>query len=165
MVRAVQTNDIPTILEIYNHYIATSTVTFEETLLTLDEVETRIAGIQQKYPYLVYEENGEVIGYAYASVFRTRIAYRFSVETSVYVHKDHYKKGVAKQLYKELLIQLKDQGITSAMGGITLPNEASVLLHEKMGFKKVGHFEKVGYKFDQWLDVGFWQIMLNDPEN
>jgi phosphinothricin acetyltransferase len=160
MIRTVEEKDICEILDIYNYYIKHSTTTFEEEPLDLNEFSTRINNILKQYPYLVYEENGSIIGYAYASIFRTRIAYRFSVETSVYVHKDHYKKGVARKLYIELLQLLKEKGIRSAMGGITLPNEASVKLHESMGFEKAGHFKAVGYKFNQWLDVGFWQKIL-----
>lgn len=160
MIRKVELSDIPQILEIYNYYIRTSTVTFEEEVLVLSEFTERIKGITDRYPYLVYVEDGKILGYAYAGVFRTRIAYRFSCETSVYVHKDHYKKGIARSLYTELIDALKPLDIKSAMGGITLPNEASVKLHESMGFEKVAHFKKVGYKFDQWLDVGFWQLML-----
>lgn len=160
MIRKVKPSDIPQILEIYNYYIENSTVTFEEELLDLETFSQRISEITQKYPYLVYEEKGQILGYAYAGIFRTRIAYRFSVETSVYVHKDHYKKGIARNLYADLLEALKSSDIKSAIGGITLPNEASVRLHESMGFEKVGHFKQVGYKFDQWLDVGFWQKML-----
>ena len=135
MVRVVRESDFPKILEIYNHYILNSTVTFEEKTLTVDEFGERIYSISKNYPYLVFEDNNEILGYAYAAVFRTRIAYRFSVETSVYVHKDHFQKGIAKQLYTKLLHQLKKSGIRSAIGGITLPNEASVKLHERMGFE------------------------------
>jgi L-amino acid N-acyltransferase YncA len=164
MIRSVLESDVPQLLDIYNYYIRTSTVTFEETELELEDFTQRIMGIKAKYPYLVYEENGVILGYAYAGIFRTRIAYRFSVETSVYVHKDHYKKGVARKLYAELIDLLKAADIRSAIGGITLPNEASVRLHESMGFEKVAHFKEVGYKFDQWLDVGFWQLMLKHPK-
>ncbi|MCB9225215.1 MAG: N-acetyltransferase family protein [Crocinitomicaceae bacterium] len=164
MIRPVEHKDIPEILEIYNYYIETSTVTFEEELLDLKTFVERIESITQQYPYFVYLEDNKVVGYAYAGLFRTRIAYRFSVETSVYVHKDHYKKGIAGKLYEVLIKELKDRGIRSAIGGITLPNDASVALHEKLGFKKAGHFKEVGFKFDQWLDVGFWQLMLIDQK-
>lgn len=160
MVRSVTLNDAQQILDIYNHYVATSTVTFEEELVSLQDFTQRIADIIAKYPYLVYEEQGQIIGYAYAGVFRTRVAYRFSAESSVYVHKDHFKKGIGSKLYAALLPLMKAQGIKSAIGGVTLPNEGSVKLHEQFGFEKVAHFKAVGYKFDQWLDVGFWQLEL-----
>lgn len=152
--------DAAQIAEIYNHYIRTSTVTFETEELSADQMQERIETIQQTYPYLVYEENNQVVGYAYANIFRTRIAYKHSSESSVYVHPDHFRKGIASQLYERLLEEMKASNLKSAIGGITLPNEGSVVLHEKFGFKKVAHFEKVGFKFEQWLDVGFWQLML-----
>ena len=160
MIRPVSLNDTEKILEIYNHYVATSLVTFEEELVTATDFRQRITDIIAKYPYLVYEEDDQILGYAYAGVFRTRVAYRFSAESSVYVHKDHFKKGVGSQLYAALLPLMKKQGIKSAIGGVTLPNKGSVKLHEQFGFEKVAHFKAVGRKFDQWLDVGFWQLEL-----
>ena len=161
MIRKVTDQDAKEIVEIYNHYIKTSTVTFETATLSETEMQERISNILEKYPYLVYEENGVVVGYAYANLFRTRIAYEHASESSVYVHPDHFKKGIATKLYDALLKEMKAYKLKTAIGGITLPNEASVVLHEKFGFKKVAHFEKVGYKFDQWLDVGYWQLSLN----
>ena len=158
MIRPVNLNDADQITAIYNHYVATSTVTFEEELVSVADFKQRITEICAKYPYLVYEENGQILGYAYAGVFRTRVAYRFSAEASVYVHNNHFKKGVGSQLYAALLPEMKKMGLKSAIGGITLPNEASVKLHEQFGFVKVAHFKNVGYKFDTWLDVGFWQL-------
>lgn len=158
MIRPVLLSDTEQILEIYNHYVATSTVTFEEKLVSAANIKNRISSILEKYPYLVFEEDGKILGYAYASIFRTRIAYRYSAESSVYVHKDHFKKGIGSKLYAALLPLMKEQGLKSAIGGITLPNEGSVKLHEQFGFEKVAHFKAVGRKFDQWLDVGFWQL-------
>lgn len=160
MIRPVTAADTQQILDIYNFYVKTSTVTFEEELVSLKDFQKRIDEITAKYPYLVYQEDGQILGYAYAGVFRTRIAYRFSAESSVYVHKDHFKKGIGSQLYAELLPLMKQQGIKSAIGGVTLPNDGSVKLHEQFGFEKVAHFKAVGFKFDRWLDVGFWQLML-----
>ncbi|MEO9532652.1 MAG: arsinothricin resistance N-acetyltransferase ArsN1 family B [Crocinitomicaceae bacterium] len=161
MIRKATPADAEQIVDIYNYYVKTSTVTFETTLVTVEDFRQRILDILKTYPYLVFEEEGKILGYAYAGIFRTRVAYRFSSEASVYIHKDHFKKGIASQLYTQLLAEMKAQGLKSAIGGITLPNEGSVILHEKFGFKKVAHFEKVGYKFDQWLDVGFWQLMFD----
>jgi L-amino acid N-acyltransferase YncA len=160
MIRPASPNDADQIVKIYNYYIKTSTVTFETELLSAKDFADRIATILEKYPYLVYEEDGQIIGYAYAGIFRTRIAYANSSESSVYVHKDHYRKGIAKKLYAQLLIEMKAVDLRTAIGGITLPNDASVKLHESFGFTKVAHFKEVGHKFDQWLDVGFWQLML-----
>jgi len=160
MIRSATPKDAEQIVEIYNHYVKTSTVTFETDLVSVEDFASRISVILEKYPYLVYEENGKIVGYAYAGIFRTRVAYVNSSEASVYVHKDHYRKGIAKKLYTELLIEMKAAGLRTAIGGITLPNDASVKLHESFGFEKVAHFKEVGRKFDQWLDVGFWQLML-----
>ena len=160
MIRPVSLNDTAQILEIYNHYVATSLVTFEEELVSIADFRKRISDIISKYPYLVYEEDAQILGYAYAGVFRTRVAYRFAAESSVYIHKDHFKKGIGSKLYAALLPLMKQQGIKSAIGGVTLPNEGSVKLHEQFGFEKVAHFKAVGRKFDQWLDVGFWQLEL-----
>jgi phosphinothricin acetyltransferase len=160
MIRKATIKDAEQIVEIYNHYIKTSTVTFETELVSANDFSKRISNIIEKYPYLVFEENGQIMGYAYAGVFRTRVAYANSSEASVYVHKDHYRKGIAKKLYSQLLQDMKASGLRTAIGGITLPNNASVHLHESFGFEKVAHFKEVGHKFDQWLDVGFWQLML-----
>src|SRR5690606_4691345 len=98
----------------------------------------------------VYEENGAVLGYAYSGIFRARVAYRYTTEGSVYVHIDHFGKGIGKTLYAALLPILKKQGFHSVIGGLTLPNEASVKLHEHFGFKKVAEFKESGFKFGQW---------------
>ena len=161
MIRKATPEDSGQIVKIYNYYVETSLVTFEEQVVSEIDFKKRIEDILTDYPYLVYEINGVILGYAYAGIFRTRVAYRYSSESSVYVHKDHFKKGIASALYEELLKEMKAAGLKSAIGGITLPNEGSVILHEKFGFKKIAHFEKVGYKFDQWLDVGFWQLMFD----
>jgi phosphinothricin acetyltransferase len=160
MIRPVELSDASQLVELYNYYVKTSTVTFEEELVTVQDFEARIKEIKAKYPYLVYEENGLILGYAYAGIFRTRVAYRFASESSVYVHHEHFKKGIGRKLYAALLPEMKKAGLKSAIGGITLPNEASVQLHEQFGFVKVAHFKEVGRKFDRWLDVGFWQLEL-----
>ena len=160
MIRKVKATDAAEICEIYNHYILKTTTTFEIDPLTEEEFSKRLQDISTTYPYLVYEENGTIVGYAYASIFRTRVAYKNTVETSVYVHPNHFQKGIGKELYADLIKALKQTNFHSAIGGITLPNEPSVILHEKMGFVKIGHFKEVGFKFNQWLDVGFWQLML-----
>ena len=161
MIRKATPQDAVQIVKIYNHYVETSLVTFEEDLVSEQDFKKRIEEILAQYPYLVYELDGKIVGYAYAGIFRTRVAYRYSSESSVYVHKDYFKKGIASALYKVLLEEMKAMGLKSAIGGITLPNEGSVILHEKFGFKKVAHFERVGFKFEQWLDVGFWQLMFD----
>ena len=164
MIRAVESYDVDDITDIYNHYITHTIITFEEEPITVAEMQTRITTVTGKgFPWLVCEnEQGKVIGYAYASSWRERYAYRFSVEVTVYLAKSAKGNGYGYQLYRALFEVLKARKITTVIGGITLPNSASIALHEKLGMKKVAHFEKVGYKFNQWLDVGYWQGQLAD---
>ena len=122
----------------------------------------RIERVQTGYPYLVAEAEGIVVGYAYATHFRERHAYRFSTETTVYVDPQAIAAGCGTALYGELIADLKIRGFKMAIGGVSLPNDASVRLHEKLGFEKIAHFSNVGRKFDKWVDVGFWQLQLTD---
>jgi L-amino acid N-acyltransferase YncA len=115
--------------------------------------------------WYVFALDGEVVGYAYASPWRTRCAYRLSVESTVYVSVEHPRKGIGAQLYRALLDDLRARGIHVIIGGIAQPNAASVALHERLGFEKVAHFKQVGRKFAQWIDVGYWELLTNDtPE-
>lgn len=111
-------------------------------------------------PWLVAEEGGEAAGYAYATPWRARTGYRFSVEITVYLAPGQAGRGIGSRLYGELFPMLQARRIHAVMGGIALPNEASVALHEKFGMRKVAHFEAVGFKFDRWIDVGYWQRTL-----
>ena len=121
----------------------------------------RIRGNEdEKLPWLVAERNGEVAGYAYASKWKGRCAYRYSVETTVYVEKEAVGHGIGRLLYADLLAALRALSLHVAIGGIALPNERSVRLHEALGFRKVAHFEQVGFKLERWVDVGYWQKML-----
>lgn len=162
MVRQVRPEDAEQLTAIYNYYIDTSGVTFEEVQIMPSEMRLRIKKINVKnnFPFLVYEEEGQIKGYAYTTTFRERVAYRYSVESTVYVAKEHFGKGIGSTLYAALLEELKKGDYHSVIGVITLPNEPSVKLHESFGFKKVGHFTEVGYKFEQWMDVGFWELLL-----
>ena len=161
MIRFATEADAEAIVNIYNYYITNTVITFEETPLTADEFAGRIRKVLEGgYPYLVAEENGEILGYAYASTFRTRVAYRFTVETTVYLKHGVTGKGLGTALYTELLKELKKRKFHVALGGITVPNPASQALHEKLGFKKIAHFSECGFKFERWLDVGFWELKL-----
>lgn len=160
MIRFVELKDTEAICNIYNYYVENTIITFEEEQVAIQEMEKRIVDISSNYPYFVYEEDDEILGYAYASTWKARSAYRYSVELSVYLNKDKKGFGIGKKLYTHLLDELKTRGIHRAMGCITLPNEKSVDLHEKLGFKKVAEFHEVGYKFDQWIDVGYWEYEL-----
>jgi L-amino acid N-acyltransferase YncA len=156
-------DDAPAIAAIYNPYIADTTISFEEEPVPDAEMARRIADVQAAgLPWLVAEAGGAVIGYAYATKWRVRHAYRHSVESSVYLAPAAARKGIGSALYTALFERLRAGGYHLVIGGIALPNEASVALHEKMGYEKAAHFKEVGFKFGRWLDVGYWQKKL-DP--
>jgi phosphinothricin acetyltransferase len=164
MIRPVTPDDAAAIVDIYNHYIATTVISFEENAVTPDEMAGRIRDVTAHLPWLVYEQDARVTGYAYATKWRVRSAYRFSAETSVYVQAGQGGKGIGSALYKALLEDLRGREIHMAIGGIAQPNPASVALHESLGFEKVAHFRQVGRKFDQWVDVGYWELRLDAGE-
>lgn len=159
VIRGVQDNDAVSMAEIYNHYISGTAVTFETETISSKNMLDRIVKIQSDdLPWLVAEDGqGKLIGYAYASKWRERFAYRFSVEVTVYLSPSSAGGGIGSRLYTALFSELKHRSIHSVIGGITLPNQASVALHEKFGLEKVAHFKEVGFKFGQWQDVGYWQ--------
>ena len=156
-IRNVTPDDAPAIADIYNHYIAHSIATFEEAALTNEAMAARIDGIAANYPYLVMTEESRICGYAYANRWQERSAYRHTVIATVYLAPDLCGRGFGTTLYGALLERLKPYH--AIVGGISLPNDASVALHEKLGFKKVAHFREVGFKFGQWIDVGYWEKM------
>ncbi|CAB9494200.1 arsinothricin resistance N-acetyltransferase ArsN1 family B [Alteromonas macleodii] len=161
LIRQVQPEDYESIEKIYNHYVSNTSVTFEETTVSSTDIQNRVEKSRSSnLPWLVMEISGSIVGYAYATKWKERAAYRFSVESSVYVSEKHHGKGYGTLLYTELLKNLNLLDVNSVIGGITLPNLASVALHEKLGMKKVAHFSNVGFKFDKWLDVGYWQLKL-----
>lgn len=160
MIRQVKDSDAEAMCCIYNKYITGTRITFEETPLRAGEMVSRIKNITQNYPWLVYEDNGKIIGYTYASRWKERSAYRYSVETGIYIDSDYLGKGIGSLLKAELLKALKEKSIHSVLCGIALPNQASIALCEKYGFKKIAHFKEVGYKLDEWVDVGYWELIL-----
>lgn len=145
---------------IYNHYITQTVITFEEEELSEAEMTQRILAVTKKLPWIVFIENNHVVGYAYASEWKSRCAYKFSVETTVYVHPDYICRGIGRALYQELISRLKQSNLHAAIGGIALPNDASIALHEKFGFEKIGQFKEVGFKFGKWVDVGYWELIF-----
>lgn len=161
VVRPAQETDAQGIADIYNPFIISTTVTFEEEAVTAEEIQRRIRGVKSiPMPWLCAEYEGELAGYAYASRWRERSAYRFVAETTIYIAPAFIGRGIGKVLYRTLLEQLRTSGIHTVIGVIALPNPASVTLHEKLGFIKVAHFNEVGFKFERWIDVGYWQRIL-----
>jgi len=161
MIRAATESDAQSIADIYNYYITNTVVTFEEQTISKADMNDRIEKVVgSNLPWLVADDGGAVIGYAYAGKWNTRSAYRRTVETTVYLAHSSVSKGWGTQLYRALFDTLRNTSIHVVIGGITLPNSASVALHEKFDMKKVAHFAEVGYKFGQWLDVGYWQTEL-----
>lgn len=160
MIRNIKPDDAAQICEIYNYYVQNTIITFEESLVTEDDMKSRIIQNNKKHPWIVFTDKGQIIGYAYASEWKSRCAYKHSVETTVYLRPDAKGNGIGSLLYKELLAGLKDKNLHAAIGGIALPNEASIALHEKLGFEKIGQFKEVGYKFDKWIDVGYWELIF-----
>ncbi len=160
MIRHVKPSDAKKICSIYNEYIKNSRVTFEETPKTVDEIASRIETITESYPWIVYEENGNVIGYTYASKWKERSAYRYTVETAIYLDSRHHGKGIGTKLKGSMIDELRQRSFHSVISGIALPNPASIALCEKFGFKKIAHFKEVGFKFNKWVDVAYWQLLL-----
>ena len=160
MIRTCLPTDAAAVCEIYNHYVRDTVVTFEETPPAVAEMAQRIAEIGAQFPWLVLEDAGVVIGYAYASTWKTRSAYRFAVESTIYLAPQSTGRGRGFGLYAALLADLRRRNFHSVIGGIALPNPASVSLHEKLGFKKIGSFTEVGWKFERWVDVGYWELIL-----
>lgn len=160
MIRPVKITDAKQLVDIYNYYVVNSIVTFDEIPFSENDFKDRINTISSKYPFIVFEEDDYILGYAYANMFRQKPAYNHTVETTIYLKNDVQGKAIGTKLYSELLNELKEQKYHAIIGGLTLPNEASVKLHEKLGFKQVAHFKEVGFKFNKWLDVGFWELIL-----
>ncbi|GAB4019864.1 GNAT family N-acetyltransferase [Spirosoma migulaei] len=152
--------DVPAILAIYAPYITGSTITFEYDVPTVAEFTERVQTIQQQLPYLVAESDERLLGYAYASKHRDRTAYQWSVETSVYVHPDGHRQGIARQLYARLFELLRRQGYYNAYAGITLPNHKSESFHRSVGFEHIGTYSNIGYKMGAWHSVTWFQLAL-----
>lgn len=168
-IRAATAEDAAAIAAIYHHFVTDSAITFETEPVPASEMAERIGAGGDLYPWFVAEADGEgLLGYAYASRFRPRNAYRFAVETTVYLDPKAVRRGIGTSLYDRLLATARAQGFTQAIAAITLPNEASVALHEKVGFRQVGTYHQVGYKLGAWYDVGLWQCQLGpsaaDPD-
>jgi L-amino acid N-acyltransferase YncA len=159
-IRSATTFDAEAIQRIYAPFVRETAISFEEVPPSVDEMAGRIVSILKTHPWLVAVERGNVCGYVYASAHRERAAYRYSADTTVYIAPETQRRGIGHALYAELLPELKRRGLHMAFAGIALPNPASVALHESMGFKPVGVYREVGFKFRRWHDVGWWQRPL-----
>jgi phosphinothricin acetyltransferase len=161
-IRSVVLDDAPAVSEIYAPFVSHAATSFETIPPDAAEIQRRIKTRTPKYPWLVFEADGVVLGYAYGSEHRTRQAYQWSADVSVYTHERARKRGVGRALYTVLLELLRRQGYFNAYAGITLPNPASVGLHESMGFTPVGVYSRVGFKLGRWHDVMWMQLRLSE---
>lgn len=162
MIRSATPADAAAICVIYNHYVLETAITFEEAAVRPVEMENRIRETLPALPWLVWDQGRSVRGYAYASKWKGRCAYRHSAEVTVYVDPASTGRGTGSQLYQALLAELRQRRFHTAIGGVALPNPASIALHERLGFRKVAHFEQVGWKLGRWIDVGYWQLLLGE---
>jgi len=160
MIRSVEPKDAREVCDIYNFYINNTEITFEEQPVSVDEMEKRIRDVTAKYPWLVIEEGGEILGYAYSSKYRERSAYRYTAELTIYMKNGEEGKGLGAELMEHVIEETRGRGIHTLISAIAIPNERSVSIHEKFGFEKAGHLKDVGFKFDHWIDVGYWELVL-----
>lgn len=158
-IRKVEHEDAAQIAEIYNFYVLNTHHSFEQEAISVNEMLDRIDSITETCPFLVCEIEREIVGLAYAVHYKPRSAYRHSVEVSVYVKDGSMQKGIGTALYKELFAELEKMNVHAIIAGISLPNDASIKLHEKFGFEKVAHFREVGFKMYRWVDVGYWELV------
>ena len=163
LIRPVSLNDAEKLADIYNYYVANTVISFEEEEITKEAMLSRIKETDRNGGiWLVLETDSVILGYAYCTPWKSRIAYRFSHEITIYLAPEAQGKGVGTRLYQGLLDAISRRPIKNLIAIIALPNDASVALHEKIGMKKVAHFESVGYKLGHWVDVGYWQMSLPD---
>lgn len=160
--RLAKPADSGDILAIYAPYIEKTSFTFETDVPSPEAFAERISSYLESWPWLVCEVDGVIAGYAYAARYRERVAYQWSVESSVYIHDDHQRKGIARILYSALFKILKRQGFRNVYAVINLPNEKSVAFHESLGFSYFATYEQVGYKLGQWKNVGWWRLIVNE---
>lgn len=163
-IRLAEESDAEGMLSIYAPIVRETPISFETSVPSTHEFRERIRTIRPRFPWLVCDVEGQIAGYAYASTFRTRAAYQWTVETTVYVHPSHRRRGVGKGLYTTLLEVLRWQGFFQAVAVITLPNPPSVAFHESFGFRCAGVLRAAGYKHHHWHDVGYWTFSLRSSE-
>ncbi len=162
LIRLATPEDAAGILAIYTPYIETTSFTFETEVPSIEDFAERIRAYLVNWPWLVCEIDGVIAGYAYATRHRERTAYQWCVESSIYIHDDFQRAGIARLLYTTLFEILKRQGFRTVYAVINLPNDKSVKFHESLGFKYFATYEKVGYKLGKWKNVGWWKLSVNE---
>ena len=160
MIRDCRADDAEAICAIYNPYVRETVITFEEKPVAVEEMARRIRALTEGLPWLVWEADGTVLGYAYAAPWRERSAYRYSAESTIYIDPRHTGCGIGTGLYEALLHELRRGPTHCVIGAIALPNPESIALHEKVGFEKLGELKQLGFKLHRWIDVGYWQLVL-----
>ncbi len=162
MIRIADESDAQALLDIYAPLVCNSIISFELLPPSLEEMRQRITETLDLFPWLVLESDHQILGYAYSSSHRSRLAYQWSVDVSIYIDPQAHRRGYGRKLYQTLFNILRIQGFYTALAGIALPNQGSVGLHESMGFELVGVYKNVGYKFGEWRDVGWWELRLKE---
>ncbi|MDR1175150.1 MAG: GNAT family N-acetyltransferase [Treponema sp.] len=165
MIRPVGPADAEAICAIYNYYVENTAITFEEEKISVAEMENHIHNVVSAYPWLVFEEDTGLAGYAYVQRWRERASYRFSAEDSIYVHKDFLGRGIGTALLERLLDEVKKTSVHAVVAGITIPNDRSIALHEKFGFTKIAEFKEIGFKLNTWLGVGYWELIIEKEKS
>lgn len=160
MIRPFEPSDLNPMREIYNYYAENTLLTFDDTALSEADFAAKLDNVITKYPCLIYEKEGKVLGFAYATEWKSNPAYRFTASTTIYFHPESLDKGSGTKLYRKLIAELKARDMHSLVAGILMPNEKSTRMHEKLGFNKVAHLSQIGYKFNKRIDVSYWQLML-----
>lgn len=157
-IRLAESEDLSGIIDITNQAIRETAANFHVEPRTLDELTAAWQEAKEFYPWVIAEDDGTVLGFASASPYKAKAAYRWTAEVTIYIHPDHRGRGIGHTLYSRLLAILEAQGYRTIVGGITLPNPASIRLHESLGFKHVGTLTRAGWKLARWHDVGFWRM-------
>jgi len=160
MIRPVTLADAKSISEIYTYYILNTAFTFEEKPVGVEDMSARISKVTASFPWFVSENAGSVNGYAYATAWKERSAYRYTVESSIYLAPEQTGAGVGSALYSALIAELRSRTVHCIIAGIAIPNETSAGFHRRFGFTRVGEFKQVGWKFGRWIDFEFWQLLL-----
>lgn len=160
MIRTVTKDDVPAIAGIYNHYVLHSVITFDTEMVSINEMEKKVAAISSHFPYLVYEDEGKVAGYCYVHQWKEKKAYRRTLETTIYLSPDYLHRGIGTKLMQRLIAECRSRGVGALVACITSGNEVSETLHRQLGFEKVSHFRQVGEKFGRLLDVVDYELML-----